>query len=171
MEERQHDRAHTLLYKGKTKEGEGRWWVHLCKSRSIIWCHNLFSFLKNHVDFAGQFMGHAGQFMGHAGQFMGLMFLVPVDSLQMVGGENDCKLHRTKDNCRTQRNSCHLLSARHIIGQFMSRMFFVPVDSLQMVGGENDCKLHRTKDNCRTRRNSCHLLSARHLIVYYLERV
>ena len=28
------------------------------KSRSVIWCHNLFSFLKNHSDFAGQFMGH-----------------------------------------------------------------------------------------------------------------
>ena len=28
----------------------------------------------------------------------------------MVEGENGRKHHRTKDNCRTQRNSCHLLS-------------------------------------------------------------
>ena len=42
------------------------------------------------------------------------MFPVLVDSLQMVGGENDCKHHRIKDDCRTQRNSCHLLSAGHL---------------------------------------------------------
>ena len=74
------------------------------------------------MDFAGQFMGHAGQFMGHAGQFMGHMFLVPVDSLQMVVGENDCKLRRTKDNCRTRRNSCHILSERHLIVYNLERV-------------------------------------------------
>ena len=101
--------AHILLYKGKRGGGD------LGRSRSIIWCHKLFSFPKNHVDFAGQFMGHAGQFMGR-------MFLVLVDSQQMVGGENDCKLHRTKDNCRTQTNSCHLLSARHVIVYNLERV-------------------------------------------------
>ena len=69
--------------------------------KSVIWwCHSIFSFLKNHVDFSGQFMSR--------------MFPVLVDSLQMVGGENDCKHHRIKDDCRTQRNSCHLLSAGHL---------------------------------------------------------
>ena len=68
-------------------------------------------------------MDFAEQFMGHAGEFMGRIFLVLVDSQQMDGGENDSKLHRTKDNCRIQTNSCHLLSARHLIVYNLERVW------------------------------------------------